>query len=243
MQVKQKTVLVTGANRGIGAAIVRELLKHDVTKIYAGTRKVSALPDFKDKRVVPVELDITNSAQVKEAATKAKNVQILINNAGVATFGSILDPKANEHDMKVNYFGTLSVIQAFVPVLVKNGGGLIANVSSVVGLANMSMAAGYSASKAALFSATQAARVELAGKSIKVVGIFPGPIDTEMAKDFPIDKTSPEVTAENIVKGIVAGHEDIFPDPMSQQVSQLWLHDYKALEKQFASMASASEAA
>jgi NAD(P)-dependent dehydrogenase (short-subunit alcohol dehydrogenase family) len=237
MELTNKTVLVTGANRGIGEALVRELLKHNVTKVYAGARKTNNLPDFGDKRVVPLALDITNREQITKAVATAGDIQVLINNAGVITYSSVVggQSEALANDMNVNYFGTLSMMNAFAPVIEKNGGGIIANVVSVVGLASMASIGGYSASKAALFSATQAARAELAPKGILVAGIFPGPIDTDMARDFEMPKASPESTAEAIVQGLIAGQEDIFPDPMSQSVSAVWLSDPKALEKQFAS--------
>ncbi|MGD0585424.1 MAG: SDR family NAD(P)-dependent oxidoreductase, partial [Oryzomonas sp.] len=135
-----------------------------------------------------------------------------------------------------NYLGTLNVVRSFVPVLEKRGSSAIANVVSVVGLASFSVSGGYCASKAALFSATQAMRAELKAKGIFVHAIFPGPIDTDMARDLDMPKTSAQVTAENIVKGILAGQEDIFPDPMSLQVFELWSKDPKGLERQFSSM-------
>ncbi len=236
MKIENKNILVTGANRGIGAAIVRELLKHKVGKVYTAARNVKNLPDFGDKRVVPLAIDITDSRQVADAAKQAKDVNVLINNAGRIAFASIIDGQSDQiaADMNTNYSGTLGMMQAFAPVLQKNGQGVIANVVSIVGLAPMAMIGGYSASKAALHSATQAARIELASRNIHVIGIYPGPIDTEMASDFPIAKTSPAVTAQAIVAGIIEGKDYIFPDPMSEQVGTLWEHDPKALEKQFA---------
>ncbi|TAL40220.1 MAG: SDR family NAD(P)-dependent oxidoreductase [Alphaproteobacteria bacterium] len=236
MRLDNKNIIVTGANRGIGAAIVRELLKHKVGKVYATARKIESLPDFGDKRVVPVALDITNAGQVASAAEKAKDVHVLINNAGIATFTSLIEgtTDAIAADMNTNYHGTLGVIRAFVPVLQKNGAGLIANVASVVSLAPVPGIGGYSASKAALHSATQSLRTELAARNIQVSGIYPGPIDTDMAKDFPMEKTSAESTAAAIVKGLIAGDDYIFPDPMSAEVGQLWRRDPVALEKQLA---------
>lgn len=233
MKLDNQNIIVTGANRGIGAAIVRELLKHKVGKIYAAARKVESLPDFGDKRVVPLALDITNANQVKAAAQKAKDVQVVINNAGIATFSSLVDGDIAA-DMNTNYFGTLSVIRAFIPVLQKNGKGLISNVASVVSLAPVALLGGYSASKAALHSATQALRTELAPRNIKVSGIYPGPIDTDMARDFPMVKASAESTAKAIVEGLIAGEDYIFPDPMSAEVGKLWQRDPVALEKQLA---------
>ena len=237
MNLDNQTIFVTGANRGIGKAIVEVLLQHKVKKVYAAARDIKSL-NFNDARVVPVALDITKREQIDKAAALASDVQVLINNAGVATFASVVTGSTEDLmvDMQVNYFGTLSTVHAFLPVLEKNGGGSIANIVSVVGLAPMAGIGGYSASKAALFSATQAMRTELKPKKINVYGIFPGPIDTDMAKDFDMPKTSAKETAENILSGIAADKEDIFPDPMSQQISELWFKDPKGLEKQFASM-------
>ncbi len=238
MKLDNQTIFVSGANRGIGKALVEALLAHSVKKIYVAARKLEDLPNFKDPRVVSVKLDITDRAQVATAVKQAGDITLLINNAGALAFSSVVSGTTEDlmRDMQVNYFGTLSVVSGFAPIIEKNGGGAIANVISIVGLASMAGIGGYSASKAALFSATQAMRTELRGKNIAVHGIFPGPIDTDMAKEFPVDKTSPSVTAQNILAGIVAGHEDIFPDPMSANLSQLWAQDPKALERQFASM-------
>lgn len=235
MNIENKTILVTGANRGIGAALVRELLKRPVKKIYAAARKIENLPDFGDARVVPLLLDITNKEHIKEAAQKAKDVNVLINNAGTAHFGTTLDNAMDAviADMNTNFFGTLLVTRAFVPVIEKNGEGLIANVSSGAGLAAFPVIGSYSASKAALHSLTQSNRAELAGRNIHVVGIYPGPIDTDMAREFPMEKASVESTAILIVDGLIAGDEYIFPDPMSKTTGELWLHDPRALEKQF----------
>jgi NAD(P)-dependent dehydrogenase (short-subunit alcohol dehydrogenase family) len=238
MKLDNKIILVSGANRGIGKAIVEALLKQPVAKIYAAARNVKDLPDFGDKRVVPVALDITNAANVKKVVEQASDVNVLINNAGVLSFAGIVTGEANllMRDMEVNYFGTVAMVKHFVPVIEKNGAGAIANVISVLGLASMAGVGGYSASKAALFSATQAMRAELKSKNISVHGIFPGPIDTDMAKEFAMEKTSPKVTAENIVKGIIEGKEDIFPDAMSKQTGAIWAKDPKGLERNFGAM-------
>ncbi|QEM67269.1 SDR family oxidoreductase [Geobacter sp. FeAm09] len=238
MKLENRTILVTGANRGIGKALVEALLKQPVGKIYAAARKTEELPAFGDSRVVPLKLDITDLDLVRKAAALAQDVDLLINNAGVATFSSVVsaEPAALKHDLEVNYLGTLNVVRSFAPALEKRGGGAIANVLSVLGLASMSAVGGYSASKAALFSATQAMRGELKAKGISVHAIFPGPIDTDMSRDFDMPKTSARETAENIIKGILADHEDIFPDPMSAQVGELWVKDPKGLERQFSAM-------
>jgi len=238
MKLENKTILVTGSNRGIGKALVEALVKYPVKRIYAAARKTEELPKFGDDRVVPLKLDITDLDLVKKAAYQAQNVDLLINNAGVATFASLISGEmdALKYDMDVNYFGTLNVVRSFVPVLEKRDSSAIANVISIVGLASFSSSGGYCASKAALFSATQALRTELKSKGIFVHAIFPGPIDTDMARGLDMPKTSAQVTAENIIKGILADQEDIFPDPMSLQLGELWSKDPKGLEREFSSM-------
>ncbi|MBY0403539.1 MAG: SDR family oxidoreductase [Cyanobacteria bacterium] len=238
MKLKDKTILVTGANRGIGKALVEAVLKFGAKKIYATARKVDILPNFNDSRVIPMKLDITDRAQTKKAAEEAQDVELLINNAGALAFASVLEGPLEMliRDMEVNYFGTLNVSRAFAPVIADKVEGGIATISSIVGLASMSGIGGYSASKSALFSAIQSMRAELKPKKIEVYGIFPGPIDTDMSRTMTIDKTSPEVTAENILRAIESGQEDIFPDPMSAELSQLWASNPRALETKFASM-------
>ncbi|WP_322102826.1 SDR family oxidoreductase [Paraburkholderia sp. J41] len=232
MSLANKTVLITGANRGIGAATVRELLKHGVTRIHAGARVLESLPDFGDARVVPLQLDVTSDASVKQAAATAKDVDVLLNNAGTMAFGDWLGStqEAIEADMNTNYYGTLRVIRAFTPSFVSRGSGIIANVVSIVGLAPVPVLAGYSASKAALQSLTQALRGTLAKSGISVVGIYPGPIDTDLAKGIPLDKTAPEHAAAQIVRGLEEGRTSIFPDPMALQIEQLWATDGRKLE-------------
>jgi len=151
MDIKGKTILVTGANRGIGASLVKSLLKNGAGKVYAAARTPASLPDFGDKRVVPLKLDITKPADVAAAAKTTGAVDVLINNAGIANGGDIF-ADVQSADMDVNYYGTTRMVQAYAPLLEKQGGGVIANVISMVGLASIPYLAGYSASKAALFS-------------------------------------------------------------------------------------------
>jgi len=238
MELENRTVLVTGANRGIGAALVSELLKRNVAKVYAGARRTESLPDFADPRVIPLALDITQQSQIQAAAKRAKDVDLLMNNAGSATYASVLESPLEmiSRDMQTNYYGTLSVIRAFVPVLEKSGNGAIVNMLTIVSLASMAVLGGYSASKAALYSATQALRKELKNRGIRVHGVFPGPVDTDMTKDLQITKTSPVEVARAILEGLKRGVEDIYPDPMALQMSELWSKNPKELEKQFAAM-------
>jgi NAD(P)-dependent dehydrogenase (short-subunit alcohol dehydrogenase family) len=232
MTVSNKVALVTGANRGIGAAIVQEMLNAGVSKIYATARDPKTLPAFGDARVVSLQLDVKSDTSVNAAASIAKDVDILVNNAGTMAFGDINNSiETFEEDMETNYFGTLRVLRAFTPQFVARKSGTIANVSSVVGLSAVPVMAGYSASKAAVHSITQTLRGTLEKDNITVIGIYPGPIETELAKPVPFpDKPTPAYAAVNIVKGIAEGQTYIFPDPMAQQVEQLWSTDNRKLE-------------
>ena len=232
MSLSKKIVLVSGANRGIGAAVVRELLKQGAGKIYAGARNVSSLPNFGDARVVPLQLDVTSDESVKKAAATAKDVDILVNNAGTMAFGDPIasTPEVIDADMQTNFYGTLRVIKAFTPQLISRGSGTIANVVSIVGLAAVPVLSGYSASKAALQSLTQSLRATLVKSGINVIGIYPGPVDTDLAKGIPLEKVTPEHVATNIVRGVAEGESYIFPDPMALQIEQLWAHDGRKLE-------------
>ena len=232
MTFDNQTVLITGANRGIGAALVRELLKTNVRKIYATARSVSTLPDFGDRRIVPLQLDVTEEESVRAAAEAAPDVDILVNNAGTAAFGDWLSSNQEviDADMATNFYGTLRVIRAFAPHLQARGSGTIVNVISVVGLAPVPALSGYSASKAAQQSLTQALRGSLANSGIRVVGVYPGPIDTDLARDLPVEKATPEHAAANIVRGIEKGEDWIFPDPVALEIGHLWATDGRQLE-------------
>lgn len=240
--IKGKTALVTGANRGIGEAIVDALVKAGAAKVYAAARNLNdlkALTARHGARVVALQLDVTNPAQIAAAASAAPDVQLLVNNAGYAgytggTFGDTKWLVAGRQEMEVNFFGTFAVSQAFAPVLAKNGGGAIVNIASVASLVNFALLASYSASKAAVHSLTQATRMMLKGQGTQVFGVYPRPIDTRMAEDIPFEKTSPADAARAIVTGIEAGTEEIFPDPMSQGMGTGYLANQKALEQQVA---------
>jgi NAD(P)-dependent dehydrogenase (short-subunit alcohol dehydrogenase family) len=243
--IKGTTALVTGANRGIGEAVVDALVAAGAAKVYAGARSVADLAPLTARhggRVVALQIDVTNPAQIEAAVSAAADVKLLVNNAGFAGHagGSFTDPKwitAGRQEMDVNYFGTFALTQAFAPVLAKNGGGAITNIASVASLVNFALLASYSASKAAVHSLTQATRMMLKGQGTQVFGVYPGPIDTRMAEGIPFDKTSPADAAKAIIAGIEAGNEEIFPDPMSQGMGAGYFANPKETERQVAAMA------
>lgn len=232
MNIKNRNVLITGANRGIGRATVNSLLAAGAGKVYAGARRIESLPDFDNARVVPLQIDITDTASVRRAAEIAGDVDLLINNAGALAPGSVLDaPLADiERDMNVNYYGTLDMVRAFVPVLETKPGAALVNVVTIAAFVNFPGLGGYSASKAALFSLSQGLRIELAPRGIAVHTVNPGPIDTDMAKDLDMDKTSPQIAADNIVRGLENNEADIFPDAAAEQMFGLWRGNYRDLE-------------
>jgi NAD(P)-dependent dehydrogenase (short-subunit alcohol dehydrogenase family) len=242
LQLIGTTALITGANRGIGRALVEALVDRGAGKVYATARRPDALADLITRfgdRVVPLRLDVTRPGEVRAAAAQADDVRLLINNAGiVAKFGGDITDAgwipASREEFEVNVIGVWSLTQAFAPVLARQPESALVNISSVVGLAAFPSVVSYSASKAALHSLTQATRALLAPQGIQVVGVYPGPIDTDMARPFEVAKTPASDAAEAILDGLGAGREEIFPDPMARQVGELFLRDPKGLERQFA---------
>jgi NAD(P)-dependent dehydrogenase (short-subunit alcohol dehydrogenase family) len=238
--IRHSVAFVTGANRGIGRAIVDALLERGAARVYAAARRPETLEPLVQKsggRVVAVRLDVTRPDQIRAAVAEAGDVTLLVNNAGVVEKlgGDFTDRNwltAGREEYEVNVLGPLAVTQAFAPVLKKNGGGAVANVSSMAGLVSFGILASYSASKAALHSVTQATRSLLKGQGTYVAGIYPGPIDTDMGKGLDIEKASPADTAEAILDGIESRAEEIFPDPVAQQLGQLYQQNPKALEQQ-----------
>jgi NAD(P)-dependent dehydrogenase (short-subunit alcohol dehydrogenase family) len=237
MKIEGSVALVTGANRGLGKAIVEALVEAGAAKVYAAARderKVSA----DAARVVPLTLDTTKPDQIAAAAKKADDVTLLINNAGVLTSYNVLttSPPEIDADFRTNFHGTLSVIRAFLPVLERaHGGATIVNVLSLASLASFPALGGYSASKAAAYSITQALRPELKAKQIEILAALPGVIDTDMVKDLRFPKTSAADTAKGLLAGIARGEEEIYPDPMAQQMGALWNKSHKEFERAFAS--------
>jgi NAD(P)-dependent dehydrogenase (short-subunit alcohol dehydrogenase family) len=240
MDIKGRVALVTGANRGIGAAIVEALIAAGAGRVYAAMRTPNGAPSHPN--VVPIALDVTDPAQVVRVAEATADVEILVNNAGLALGQSLLtpsDPLAAKREMQVNYFGTLRMCQAYAPVLKKNGGGAIVNVLSILSRVSMPQLGSYAASKAATFSLTQAVRGELAAQGTLVIGVMPGFVDTEMAKRVTTEKVAPQAVAQSIIDALASGTEDVYPGPASAIASGL-LQDPKAVERQFATLLARS---
>jgi NAD(P)-dependent dehydrogenase (short-subunit alcohol dehydrogenase family) len=231
-----RAVLVTGANRGIGQALVEEALRRGAKRVYAGTRQPLA---HLDERVTPLTLDVTNAAQTQGAVERVESLDILINNAGLALYDDLSDRAALERHLAVNLFGTYDVTQAFLPLLARSRGAIV-NVLSVTAFAALPVIPAYSISKAAAFSLSQSLRARLAGRGVRVHAVLTGPVDTDMSRGLDIPKASPESVARAIFDGVEKGEEDIFPDPMSESMAESWRSGAaKALERQYAALVEA----
>jgi NAD(P)-dependent dehydrogenase (short-subunit alcohol dehydrogenase family) len=236
MNVANKTVLVTGANRGLGRALVEEALRRGVTRVYAATRQPLT---HTDGRVTPLTLDVTNAAQIEAAVERVESLDILINNAGVQLYDDLSDRAMLEQHLAVNLFGTYGVTQAFLPLLTRSRGAIV-NVLSLSALAPLPFTPTYSISKAAAFSLSQSWRAHLAGRGVSVHVVLPGPMDTDMSRDLAVPKASPQTVARAIFDGVENGEEEIFPDPVSESMAEGWRSGAtKALERGFAAFVEA----
>ena len=237
MKIADTAVLVTGANRGIGQALVEEALRRGAKRVYAGTRQPLT---HSDGRVTPLTLDVTNAAQIQAAVERVESLDILINNAGVDLSGDVSDRAALERHLAVNLFGTHGVTHAFLPLLTRSRGAIV-NVLSLAAVAALPFDPTYSISKAAALSLSQSLRALLGGRGVRVHVVLPGPVDTDMTRGLDIPKASPESVARAIFDGLGKGEEEIFPDPMSASMAEGWRSGaVKALERQFAAYVEAS---
>lgn len=197
MKIKGSAALVTGASRGIGRALAEELLSAGARKVYLGVRDLNSVSDFAKQRpeaFIPLQLDVTKPHHIYKAARKAVDVSILVNNAGVVYGGSLFDPDRIEKarmEMEVNYFGPMMMMREFAPILDNNGGGAILNISSIAGLVPFPDIPTYGASKAAVYFLSEEARMELKARGTHVMSVHPGPVDTDMARDYNMPKATP----------------------------------------------------
>ena len=240
MTIANKAVLITGANRGIGQALVEEALTRGAKRVYAGTREPLTHPD---PRVTPVTVDVTSPAQIQAAVDRLESLDILINNAGIALYDDLSERATLERHLAVNLFGTYGVTRAFLPLLTRSRGAIVNNVS-VMALAPLPITPAYAISKAAAFSLTQSLRALLAGRGVRVHAVLTGPTDTDMTRGFDIPKASPASVARAILDGVDNGEDEIFPDPMSQSMADSWRNGAaKTLERQSAALVLAPQVA
>jgi NAD(P)-dependent dehydrogenase (short-subunit alcohol dehydrogenase family) len=231
--IVDKTVLVTGANRGLGLALVNEALRRGARRVYAASRQAMAVPD---QRVTSLTLDVTDPAQIQETVDRVESLDILINNAGVSYADDLNSRAAFEHHLAVNLYGPLDVTRALLPLLTASRGAVV-NVVSLGAVAAVPVLPAYSASKAAALSVTQSLRALLAGRGVSVYAVLPGPIDTDMVRALDIPKAPPEDVARAILQSLERGEEDVFPDPMSQLLADGWRAGVaKELERQNAAL-------
>jgi NAD(P)-dependent dehydrogenase (short-subunit alcohol dehydrogenase family) len=231
--IEGRSVLVTGANRGLGQALVSEALRRGADRVYAGTRGPLVDPH---ERVTPLTLDITDPSQIARAVETVGSLDVLINNAGVSLPDALTDRAVLEQHLAVNLYGTWTMIDAFLPLLVRAQGAVV-NVVSLAAFAAVPVLPAYSISKAAAFSLSQSVRALAAGQGVRVHAVMAGPIDTDMVRSLDIPKASPDSVARGVFDGLARGEDEIFPDPMSQAMTEGWrTSSAKALEGQNAAL-------
>jgi NAD(P)-dependent dehydrogenase (short-subunit alcohol dehydrogenase family) len=211
-----QTVLITGANRGMGREYIGQLLGRGVTKVYAAARDPQTI-DAADPRVVPLQLDVTDAASVAKAGEVASDVSILINNAGISRATSVLDPDASNlrEELETNLFGPLAMASTFADRIADRSGAIV-NVASI--LAWIPVGASYGVSKAAMWNATDSMRTELAPRGVQVVGVYVGLVDTDMAKFTDLPKSEPADVIRHVLDGIESGADEVLADDMTRAV-------------------------
>jgi NAD(P)-dependent dehydrogenase (short-subunit alcohol dehydrogenase family) len=235
-RIANGTVLVTGANRGIGQALVEAALARGAKRVYACARQPVI---HRDRRVTPLVFDLTDGAQIRAAAGAVETLDVLVNNAGIAQYDDLSDRAAIEQHLEVNLYGSYAVTQAFLPLLTRSRGTIV-NVLSTGALAAIPIIPAYSISKAAAFSLSQSLRALLAERGVRVHAVMTGPTDTDMSRGLDVPKASPEAVARAIFDGVESGAEEIFPDPMSASLEPDWNGGtVKAMERQNAGLVTA----
>ncbi|HEY1229590.1 MAG TPA: SDR family oxidoreductase [Ramlibacter sp.] len=220
MKLEDSVVLVTGANRGIGLAFARAALARGARKVYAGARDPSRVDIV---GVQPLRLDVTSDDDVAAAAAACGDVSIVINNAGVATFGGVMvdgSLQSARAQMEVNYFGLLRMSQAFAPVLARNGGGALVNVLSVASWINRPTLGVYGSTKSAAWGLTNSLRHELRGHGTQVLGAHFGFVDTDLTRGIEAPKSTPDAIASRVLDALEAGAEEVLADEITQQVKR-----------------------
>jgi NAD(P)-dependent dehydrogenase (short-subunit alcohol dehydrogenase family) len=215
-QLANQTVLVTGANRGIGQEFVRQLLDRGVAKVYAAARDPRTIV-ADDPRVVPLQLDVTDAGSVARAAGIAQDVSVVVNNAGIARGTSVLDSDTAtlRRELETNLFGTLAVASAFADRLAQRSGVMI-NMASVASW--LPMSGTYGVSKAAVWSATDSMRLELGARGVQVVGVHVGYVDTDMTAGIDAAKSSPADVVQQVLDGVEKGEVEVLADEITRAV-------------------------
>jgi NAD(P)-dependent dehydrogenase (short-subunit alcohol dehydrogenase family) len=218
MKLDNAVVLITGANRGLGLAFAREALARGARTVYAGARDPASvtLPG-----VVPIRLDVTDPAQVAEAARRCGDVTLLVNNAGIATTGGFLADGALEsarQQFETNFFGVWRMSQAFAPVLAAHGGGAIVNVLSIASWINSPLLGVYGSTKSAAWAFTNGLRLELLAQKTQVLGLHVGFVDTDLVRGLDVPKTPPGLVVQRAFDGLEAGLPEVLADEITRQV-------------------------
>jgi NAD(P)-dependent dehydrogenase (short-subunit alcohol dehydrogenase family) len=244
MKLEGAAALVTGANRGLGAAIAQALVDSGA-KVYGAARDPRQVAN---PELIPVALDVTNADDVADAGRMCSDVSIVVNNAGILRSSPTLADGAVEAaraELETNFFGPMRMARQFAPVLRGNGGGALVNVLSVLSFVSMPQGATYSASKSAAWSLTNSLRMELRSQGTLVVAVHAGFIDTDMAAGVAGEKVSPHTVAQQIVAALAGGHEEVLADPTSQMVKAALADDlttlYPTLQAQWDAEAAGPE--
>jgi NAD(P)-dependent dehydrogenase (short-subunit alcohol dehydrogenase family) len=232
MNLEGVTALVTGAARGFGAELARGLIERGAARVY--TADLNPTTAAGSDQIIPLQMDITDEASIARAAAAAGDVDLLINNAGLATRSSVLTGSMDKLrlEMETNYFGTMGVTRYFAPILARNGGGTVLNVLSVQSWINSPLFGGYGAAKSAQWSLTNALRLELAENGTRVVGLHMGFMDTDMIKDLDVPKSSPAVIASLTLNGLEAELLEIVADEKSARIKALLSGDIRGMYPQ-----------
>ena len=226
--VNNKVALVTGGNRGIGKSIIETLLEQGANKVYVAVRNLDSaqpLVDQYGEKAIPIHIDLSKPETISQAAKQTKDVELVINNAGILHTASPLSDNAVEafnNEINVNVIGLINMAQAYAPILKQNGGGAFVQLNSVASMKNFADFATYSASKAASYSITQGLKDKLAEQGTQVVSVHPGPIDTDMANNAGLGEMAEpsSLVSESIIKALKAGEFHAFPDSMAKMFEE-----------------------